>query len=66
VSIWLFSNQSYYAGPVAKAHPEIGDITFAVGFALAALCHAALRRIPALGPSTGTAPAGLHEETLEA
>ena len=51
VSVWLFSNQSYYTGPIAKAHPAIGDITSAVGFALAALCHIALRRIPALGSS---------------
>ncbi|MEY9963518.1 NCS1 family nucleobase:cation symporter-1 [Streptacidiphilus sp. MAP12-16] len=52
VSVWLFSNQSYYTGPIAKAHPAIGDITSAVGFALAALCHITLRRIPALAPST--------------
>ncbi|MBR7838822.1 cytosine permease, partial [Actinospica durhamensis] len=51
VSIWLFSNQSYYTGPIAKAHPAIGDITSAVGFTLAVLCHLTLRRIPALGPS---------------
>jgi NCS1 family nucleobase:cation symporter-1 len=55
VSIWLFSDQSYYTGPIAKAHPGIGDITFAVGFVLAGLCHAALRRIPALGPSAASA-----------
>lgn len=54
VSVWLFSNQSYYSGPIAKAHPAIGDITSTVGFALAGLCHIALRRIPALGPSIST------------
>ncbi|MFE2430458.1 purine-cytosine permease family protein [Streptomyces sp. NPDC059373] len=52
VSVWLFSDQSYYTGLIAKAHPAIGDITSAIGFALAALCHIALRRIPALAPST--------------
>jgi NCS1 family nucleobase:cation symporter-1 len=61
VSIWLFSNQSYYTGPIAKAHPAIGDITFAVGFVLAALCHAVLRRIPALGPSVTPAPAAYDQ-----
>ncbi len=35
VSIWLFSNQQYYTGALAKNHPGIGDITFEVGFALA-------------------------------
>jgi nucleobase:cation symporter-1, NCS1 family len=57
ISVWLFSDQSYYTGPIAKAHPAIGDITSAVGFTLAVLCHTALRCIPALGPSTNpTAP----------
>jgi nucleobase:cation symporter-1, NCS1 family len=50
VSVCLFSNQSYYTGFIARAHPGIGDITPAVGFTLAALCHLALRRIPALAP----------------
>jgi NCS1 family nucleobase:cation symporter-1 len=54
VSVWLFGNQSYYTGPIAEAHPAIGDITSAVGFALAGLCHIALRRVPALGPSIRT------------
>ena len=53
VSVWLFSNQSYYTGPIAKAHPAIGDITSAAGFTLAVLCHITLRRIPALGPRAG-------------
>lgn len=50
VSVWLFGDQSYYVGPIARAHPAIGDITSAVGFVLAAACHVALRRIPALSP----------------
>ena len=64
VSVWLFSNQSYYTGPIAKAHPAIGDITSAVGFALAGLCHVVLRRIPALGPSTSTAAANLRRRRV--
>jgi purine-cytosine permease-like protein len=35
VSIWLFSNQTYYTGLVAKHYGSIGDITFLVGFVLA-------------------------------
>jgi NCS1 family nucleobase:cation symporter-1 len=35
VSIWLFSNQAYYTGLLAKSHPGIGDITFEVGFVIA-------------------------------
>lgn len=40
LSIWLFSNQVKYTGPVAKAHPALGDITFEVGFVLAAALYA--------------------------
>ncbi|MGI9155370.1 MAG: purine-cytosine permease family protein [Marmoricola sp.] len=42
VSIWLFSNQTNYVGPIAKAHPHIGDITFLVGFVVAAAIYVAL------------------------
>jgi purine-cytosine permease-like protein len=37
VSIWLFSNQTKYVGPVPKHTPAFGDITFEVGFVLAAV-----------------------------
>jgi NCS1 nucleoside transporter family len=40
VSIWLFSNQSQYVGPVPKHWPSFGDITFEVGFVIAALLYA--------------------------
>jgi NCS1 nucleoside transporter family len=36
ISIWLFSNQTKYVGYVVKHHPAIGDITFLVGFLVAA------------------------------
>jgi NCS1 nucleoside transporter family len=39
LSIWLFSNQSEYVGPVPGHHPDFGDITFEVGFAVAALAY---------------------------
>ncbi|MBU2664542.1 cytosine permease [Actinoplanes bogorensis] len=39
VSIWLFSNQSEYVGPAPSAWPALGDITFEVGFVVAALLY---------------------------
>ena len=42
VSIALFCNQSLYVGPVPSAIPEIGDVTFIVGFLLAAVLYAVL------------------------
>jgi NCS1 family nucleobase:cation symporter-1 len=42
VSIWLFSDQAKYVGPVPKHHPAVGDITFEVGFVVAAVLYAAL------------------------
>ena len=40
VSIWLFSDQTKYLAPIPKAHPGLGDITFEVGFVLAAVLYA--------------------------
>jgi NCS1 family nucleobase:cation symporter-1 len=42
VSIWLFSDQAKYVGPVPKHHPAVGDITFEVGFVVTAVVYAAL------------------------
>jgi len=39
VSIWLFSNQTQYVGVVPKANPAFGDLTFEVGFLLAAALY---------------------------
>jgi NCS1 family nucleobase:cation symporter-1 len=44
VSIWLFSNQSQYVGPVPSHAPAFGDITFEVGFVVAAVLYAVLFR----------------------
>jgi NCS1 family nucleobase:cation symporter-1 len=44
VSIVLFSNQTAYVGPLPTAVPGIGDITFEVGFVLAAVLYAVLYR----------------------
>ena len=49
VSIWLFSNQVIYTGLVPAAVPGVGDLTFEVGFVLAAGLYALLR--PALDRS---------------
>jgi purine-cytosine permease-like protein len=43
VSVGLFAKQEIYVGPVAKAVPQIGDLTFVVGFILAAGLYFALR-----------------------
>jgi cytosine/uracil/thiamine/allantoin permease len=53
VSIWLFSNQEMYTGVIVKASPSIGDITFLVGFVLAAGLYAVLRRVLPARPSVG-------------
>jgi purine-cytosine permease-like protein len=42
VSVALFSNESFYTGVVPKAVPEVGDITFFVGFLVAAALYAVL------------------------
>src|SRR6478672_1153593 len=49
VSIWLFSNQTQYVGLVPTAYPQIGDITFEVGFVLAFGIYAVLFK-PLAGP----------------
>jgi NCS1 nucleoside transporter family len=52
VSIWLFSNQTKYVGLIPKHHPAFGDLTFEVGFVIAAALYFALYRAlkPAVGP----------------
>jgi NCS1 nucleoside transporter family len=40
VSIWLFANQTDYKGVLPKHYPALGDLTFEVGFVLAALLYA--------------------------
>src|SRR4051794_6944202 len=42
ISIWLFSNQTKYIGVVPKHHPKFGDITFLVGFLIAAVVYWAI------------------------
>ncbi|HEX4216482.1 MAG TPA: cytosine permease, partial [Candidatus Dormibacteraeota bacterium] len=42
LSIWLFANQTIYVGPIPFRAPQVGDLTFLVGFLLAAGLYAAL------------------------
>jgi NCS1 nucleoside transporter family len=57
VSIWLFSNQTKYTAPIPKHHPGVGDITFEVGFVVAAVVylglHAVLERRAVSTTATG-------------
>ncbi|PPF85561.1 cytosine permease [Subtercola sp. Z020] len=59
VSIWLFSNQTFYVGVVPTLAPEVGDLTAIVGFVLGAGLYALLFRMlrPGLGGPLGAAPA---------
>ena len=43
VSISLFAAQAVYTGPVPLRVPQLGDLTFLVGFVLAALLYGAMR-----------------------
>ncbi|WP_321180887.1 cytosine permease [Mycobacterium sp. UM_WWY] len=44
----LFWNLSFFVGPVAKAHPEWGDLSYFVGFGVACLAYVATYRLPPL------------------
>ena len=52
VSVPLFSNQEDYVGYVPKHWPSFGDVTPLVGFAVAAVLYAALRRGPKPQPAS--------------
>ena len=56
LSIWLFSNQTKYIGPLPTDHPGLGDLTFEVGFVIAAVLYYVLFKAlkPKLGPPVGT------------
>ncbi|HEX6350569.1 MAG TPA: cytosine permease [Candidatus Dormibacteraeota bacterium] len=43
IAIWLFADQSVYVGYVAFHYPQIGDMTFVVGFILTAVIYYVLR-----------------------
>jgi NCS1 family nucleobase:cation symporter-1 len=60
LSIWLFSNQTEYVGPVPTHFPAVGDITFEVGFVITAVVyltwHAIARRGAGSRPLAAKAP----------
>ena len=40
VSVWLFANIfGLYVGPIANSYPQIGDVTFIVGFGITAVLY---------------------------
>jgi purine-cytosine permease-like protein len=51
VSIVFFANQVKYVGVIPKHHPAFGDLTFEVGFVIAAVLYFVLHR--ALRPKSG-------------
>jgi NCS1 nucleoside transporter family len=52
VSVFLFANvYSIYTGKIAEANPQIGDITFLVGFALTAVLYYAFSMVGRTAPS---------------
>lgn len=55
-----FWQLSFYVGPIAAAHPEWGDLTYFVGFAVAAIAFVATYRFPPLWRrrTAGTRTAG--------
>ena len=66
LSIWLFANQTDYVGVVPKHHRAFGDLTFEVGFVLAAGLYAVFfwlrgegRREEALEVPGEAAPVGV-------
>jgi NCS1 nucleoside transporter family len=50
VSIWLFADQSDLSGLISSHHPLIGDITFEVGFFIAALLYYGIFRLARTRP----------------
>lgn len=49
-SIWLFANQTDFTGVVPKHHPAWGDITFEVGFVIAAVVYFGLFKLARTRP----------------
>jgi len=60
-----FWTLSIYTGPIAKAHPEWGDLSYFVGFAVGAIAFLALYRLPPLWHRTPAAPASSPAEELD-
>ena len=57
ISIWLFSNQTEYIGPIPTHYPAVGDITFEVGFVVTAAIYLIWHAITDRRPAAVTASA---------
>jgi NCS1 nucleoside transporter family len=57
ISIWLFSNQTEYHGPIPTHYPGVGDITFEVGFVVTAAIYLTWHAITDRRPAAVTASA---------
>jgi nucleobase:cation symporter-1, NCS1 family len=55
VSVWLFANNAIYTGPIPNNNPQIGDITFIVGFVITGALYYAFN----MATRKRTAPAGM-------
>ncbi|MEP7088535.1 MAG: hypothetical protein ABI776_00400, partial [Nocardioidaceae bacterium] len=58
-----FWTLSFYVGPIAKAHPQWGDLSYFVGFAAGALIYLATYRLSPLWHRD--VPEPLHQPTPE-
>lgn len=56
-----FWNLSFYVGPVAKAHPQWGDLSYFVGFAVGSVVYLATYRLPTLWKLRGAAAEAVAE-----
>jgi nucleobase:cation symporter-1, NCS1 family len=52
LSVWLFSNQTKYVGPIPTRVPSVGDLTFEAGFVITAVVYLTWHAIT--GRSTGS------------
>jgi NCS1 nucleoside transporter family len=57
LSVWLFSNQSEYTGPIPHHIGSVGDITFEVGFVITAVVYLAWHAIAGTGRAAARAQA---------
>src|SRR5262249_1489350 len=55
LSIWLFSNQTEYVGVVPSHTPDVGDLTFEVGFVVTAVVYLTWHAITGRRPATAKA-----------
>jgi len=59
-----FWNQTWYVGPIPTNYPQVGDLSYFVGFAVAAIVYFILGR-PVASVRTAEAVVGVGEEVTE-